>query len=157
MDGTVYIETSVISYLAAWPSRDVVVFGHQQTTHEWWASHKSRFTLFISALVLREANGGDPQAALERLAVVRGIPSVDIKPEAVTLAQALLSSGSLPRKAAADALHIAIATTHHIDYLLTWNCRHIANAEIRPLIDLICRERGFVPPLICRLVGGICG
>jgi predicted nucleic acid-binding protein len=154
---SVYVETSVISYLAAWPSRDVIVFGHQQTTHEWWASHRARFALHVSALVLREASGGDPQAVADRLSVVQGIPSLEIKPEAVALAQLLITEGSLPQKATADALHIAIAATHNINYLVTWNCRHIANAEMRPLIERVCRSRGYNPPALCtpeELMGG---
>lgn len=152
--GTGYVETSVISYLAAWPSRDVIVFGHQQTTHEWWALHRSRFSLHVSALVLRD---GDPHAVADRLAVLEGIPSLEIKPQTTALAQQLLAEGSLPRKAAADALHIAIAATHGINYLLTWNCRHIANAEMRPLIERVCRNEGFTSPLLCtpeELMGG---
>lgn len=149
MSNVVYIETSIISYLAARPSRDVITSGHQQTTHEWWESERRRFSIHVSALVFREASGGDPTAASERLRWLHGIPLLAITTEAEQLSEALIKQAALPVKAAADALHIAIATIHRADFLLTWNCKHIANAEKRPLIERICRQNGFEPPVLC--------
>jgi predicted nucleic acid-binding protein len=157
MSNVVYVETSIISYLAARPSRDVVTAGHQQTTHEWWANERNGFLLKTSSLVLREASAGDPMAAAARLHWLRDIPLLTITPEAERLSEALLSQAALPSKAAADALHIATAAVHRANYLLTWNCTHIANAIKRPQIERICRELGYEPPVLCtpeELTGG---
>ena len=157
MGNTVYVETSIISYLAARPSRDLVTAGHQQTTHEWWANERGEFQLWASSLVLREASAGDPMAATARLHWLRDIPLLSITPEAERLSEALINQAALPSKAAADALHIATAAVHRVNYLLTWNCTHIANAVKRPQIERICRELGFEPPVLCtpeELTGG---
>ena len=146
---SVYIETSIISYLTARVSRDLIVAGHQQMTEEWWSIQKSRFQLWASELVVEEASAGDANAAAERLRVLNTIEMLDITEEAGFLASALLERGSLPAKASADALHIAIAAVHNVDYLLTWNCKHIANAEMRPVIESVCRNMGFNPPILC--------
>jgi hypothetical protein len=149
MPARVYVETSIISYLSARPSRDLVVAGHQQLTHEWWQSQRPRFSLFASQLVLQEAGRGDPEAARMRLQVLEGVSLLEVRTEALALAQALLGRGPLPERAAADALHIAIAAIHGVEFLLTWNCKHIANAQMRPLIERICRGQGYEPPVLC--------
>ena len=146
---SVYIETSIISYLTARVSRDLIVAGHQQMTEEWWSVQRNRFELWASELVVEEASAGDASAAAERLKVLNTIEMLDITEEAGFLATALIERGSLPAKASADALHIAIAAVHNVDYLLTWNCKHIANAEMRPVIESVCRNMGFVPPILC--------
>lgn len=144
----VYLETSVISYLTAWPSRDLVKAAHQQITREWWGT-RSRFDLYVSQIVLREAGAGDPTAAEARLASLAGLPVLTAGPAASVLAQHLITEGSLPQKAAVDALHIAIAVVNGIDYLLTWNCTHIANAAMRHKIDGVCRRDGYEPVVLC--------
>ncbi|HEV2146427.1 MAG TPA: type II toxin-antitoxin system VapC family toxin [Longimicrobiaceae bacterium] len=157
MVARVYVETSIISYLTARPSRDLVVAGHQQLTLDWWQTQRPRFRICVSQLVVREASGGDPQVAGARLAVLNGVPLLETRPDSVALARALVEGGPLPSKAAADALHIAVAASHGVEYLLTWNCKHIANAEMRPLIERICRGHGFEPPVLCtpeELMGG---
>jgi len=157
MSNRVYIETSIISYLAARPSRDVITAGHQQTTHDWWSIERGNFSLYASPLVLREASAGDTTAALARLQWLQGMPLVIIPPEAEELSELLLQKSALPAKAAADALHIATAAYHRINFLLTWNCKHIANAVKRPLIERVCRECGYEPPILCtpdELTGG---
>lgn len=157
MPARVYIETSIVSYLTARPSRDLIVAGHQQLTHEWWQTQRSRFQLYASQLVIREAGAGDPQVAAARLRILDELPLLEIRPEAVALSRRLLERGPLPQKAAADALHIAVSATNGVEYLLTWNCKHIANAEMRPLIERICRSHGFEPPVLCtpeQLMGG---
>lgn len=121
MQPKVYLETSVISYLTAWSSRDLIKAAHQEITREWWQG-RTRFELYVSQIVLREASGGDPEAARRRLESIDGIPELIASPEASELAQQLIAQGSLPAKAAVDALHIAIAVVNGIDYLLTWNC-----------------------------------
>jgi predicted nucleic acid-binding protein len=145
----VYLETTVVSYLTARPSRDVVLHAHQQLTLEWWQSQRFAFDLFISPVVRIEAGRGDPEVALRRLAVIEDIPVLMVTTEATELAAALVRQGPLPAKAELDALHIATAAVHGIDYLLTWNCRHIANARMRPQIESLCRAAGYEPPILC--------
>lgn len=145
----VYLETSFIGYLTSRPNRDLIVAAHQQITHEWWDEQRHFFDLCVSQLVLQEAGSGDPDAAQERLEIVKGIPVLAITQNAVDLGQELLRHGALPEKAGNDALHIAIAAVQQIPYLLTWNCRHIANATMRPVIQLVCEQRGLQMPILC--------
>lgn len=145
----VYLETTFISYLTARPSRDLIVAGHQQITHDWWDSQRGRYELCISQLVLQEAGDGDPQAAKERLDLLAAMTLLAVEEGAVVLAEDLVRAGALPEKAENDALHIAIAAFHRIPYLLTWNCRHMANATMRPLIEKICASKGCQAPIIC--------
>ena len=145
----VYIETTVVSYLTARPNRDVVIAGHQQVTHEWWDTRRASYELCVSQLVLDEAGAGDAQAAQERLVVLRPMLVLETTAEALELARELLKAGALPAKAADDALHIAVAATKAIPFLLTWNCRHLANAAMRPVIETVCKAKGFKAPIIC--------
>jgi hypothetical protein len=144
----VYIETTVLSYLTALPSRDLVRAAHQQITMEWWA-RREQFELFVSEAVLTEIRKGDPAAAVRRIAAAEGLQVLSATIQAQTLAAALLQDVAIPRKAAVDAAHIAIAAVHGLDFLMTWNCAHIANAVMRPKIEQVCRRAGFVPPVIC--------
>jgi predicted nucleic acid-binding protein len=148
MKPTVYVETTIPSYLAAWPSRDLVRAAHQQITREWWA-HRDKFDLYASRLVVQECQAGDTQAAADRLAVLAGIPLLREDADVATLAEALVRDVPLPEKAAADALHIATAAVHGVKYLLTWNCAHLANVVLRPQIEAVCRAAGYEPPLVC--------
>lgn len=145
----VYLETSIISYLTARPSRDVVVAGHQQTTRDWWETQGQRFTLVASQLVVQEASAGDVIAAQQRLRVLEFLELLAVSETALALAQVLMERGAVPTKAAADALHIAIAVTNGVEYLLTWNCRHIANASMRSRIERLCQTQGYEPTIIC--------
>ncbi len=145
----VYIETTFVSYLTAWPSRDVVVAGHQQVTHDWWNTRRSYYELCVSRLVLDETGAGDAQAAKERLLVLQPMLVIETTQEARDLAKELLRAGALPTKASADAQHIAVAATKAIPYLLTWNCRHMANATMRPVIEAVCIAKGLKAPIIC--------
>jgi predicted nucleic acid-binding protein len=145
----VYLETSVIGYATSRPSRDLVVAGHQQITREWFAGRARVYDLFISQLVAGEAAGGDKDAAQERSAFLQDIQRLAVTDAAGELAAQLVASGAVPRKASEDALHIAVATVHGVDYLLTWNCKHIANATMRQAIERVCREAGYEPPVIC--------
>lgn len=143
-----YIETTIVSYLAARPSRDLVVAAHQRVTRDWWDSN-SDFDLFVSQFVLDEAASGDVDAATRRLAIIEDANQLEITLDAIELADELLLRSGLPAKARLDALHIAVAAVHGMDYLLTWNCRHIANATLRGSIEETCRAAGFEPPAIC--------
>jgi predicted nucleic acid-binding protein len=145
----IYVETSVISYLTSRLSRDLIVAGHQQITQEWWANQRDKFELFVSQTVLEEIAGGDQEAAQQRLSVIESLPLQEITEEAIALAKDLVRLGPLPEKAAVDALHIAIAVTNKVDYLLTWNCKHLANAALRSRIERVCRARGYDPVVIC--------
>lgn len=149
MPERVYIDTTFVSYLTARPNRDVVIAGHQQTTHEWWGTRRGNYELCVSQLVLDEARAGDPQAAQERLEILKTAILLETKTEALDLAKELIQGGALPAKAADDALHIAIAATNGIPFLLTWNCRHLANATMRPLIESVCTAKGLKAPIIC--------
>lgn len=145
----VYLETSIISYLAAWPSRDLITAGRQQVTHQWWRMRSQDFESVVSELVHLECRAGDPDAAARRAALLHGLPTLDVTPLAESLAEEILRRAALPAKARADALHIAIAAAQGIRFLLTWNSAHIANAERRPLVERICREAGYEPPVLC--------
>lgn len=149
MKPTVYLETTIASYLTARPGRELVVAAHQKLTMEWWKRHRDRFSLFVSALVLYEAGRGDPDAAARRLAELRGIAILDVNDEARELVRRIVESGLLLANAVEDAFHVAIATLHGMDYLLTWNCRHIANAEIIRGLDELCEELGYELPTLC--------
>lgn len=144
----VYIETSIVSYLVATPSRDLIQAAHQEATRQWWAG-RVRFDLFVSRFVRAEAGRGNAAAAARRLAALRGIRSLSVGRDVPSLATDLLRSGTLPEKAWVDAVHVAIAATNGVDYLLTWNMRHLANAVIRVKIDEGCRRAGLKPPVIC--------
>jgi predicted nucleic acid-binding protein len=149
MRSKLYVETSVISYLTARPSRDVIAFAHQELTREWWQSAVSEFELYASRLVVAEAQLGNPDAAAARLSVLEPVTLLSETPESRALASKLLAAGGLPKKAASDALHIAIATVHGMDYLVTWNCKHIANARMLRFVMETCRAAGLDPPVIC--------
>ncbi len=146
---TVYIETSISSYLTAKPSRDVRATAWQQLTAQWWEQEKPKYELFTSELVLAEAGAGDPAAANRRLDSLRDIRELTVSDEVKTLASRLVADGGIPVHAEADALHVAIAAVHAVDYLLTWNCRHINNAATKPIIRSICAVAGFACPEIC--------
>lgn len=144
----VYLESSVISYLAARPSRDILATAHQQVTREWWERSRSHFDLFVSGEVLNEIRRGDPAASQIRLTYVQDLPVLEADDQARLLAAEILRTSALPQKAAADAAHIAIATVNGMDFLLTWNCTHIANGFIQRAISRLSREMGFEPPTI---------
>ena len=149
MKPRVYIETTVISYLTARPARDVVIAGHQQSTRDWWATASERFELVISELVREEAGAGDPDAVRARLTLLASLALLDATAEAQELAERLVSTSAVPEAAMRDAAHIAIAAANGIEYLVTWNFRHIANAVPRPQIESVCRQAGFESPVIC--------
>lgn len=145
----VYLETTIGSYLTAWPSRDLVMAANQEVTREWWATRKDEFQLFVLQLVIKESSSGDSDAAQRRLEFLKPFPRLDITDEVEALAAKLIAEIPLPPKALADALHIAVSAVNHINYLLTWNCTHIANATLRSRIEEICRSQGYQPPVIC--------
>jgi predicted nucleic acid-binding protein len=149
MKPSVYVETSIVSYLAARPSNDVRVAACQNITAEWWDNRRRDFDLFVSEFVVVEASQGDEKAATGRLESIKEIPELEVSVEVRALAEALIGEGSIPSKAELDAFHIAVAAVNGINYLITWNCTHIANAVMRPKIEASCRKAGYEPPIIC--------
>ena len=145
---TVYVETSVISYLAANPSGDLVTRAHQKVTREWW-SRTSRWELIVSGTVMREALRGNHLTAMKRMSLLVGFNVLQVDSEARRLRDELMRRGIFPPKALSDAEHVAIAAVHGLNYLVTWNLKHIANAMIRARAEAICRECGYEPPVIC--------
>ncbi len=146
---SVYIETSVIGYLARRPSAHLVTAANQQVTREFWENHRSRFDLFVSLAVIDECMAGDTDAAAERDVFLKGIPVLGVTDYVVTLSQLLMTGIPLPEKADIDAVHIAVAAVNGLDYLVTWNCKHIANPALRGTIEAVCRSAGCVAPVIC--------
>ena len=149
MKSRLYLETTIPSYLTSRSSRDLIIAGHQQVTRERWERRRDTFQLYLSQLVIDEVSAGDPDAAREPLKALRDLPLLDITPEVTELASGILDSGKIPRKAATDAAHIAIAAVHGMDFLVTWNCVHIANAVIAKSLAFICREHACECPVIC--------
>ncbi len=149
MKETVYIETSVVSYYTSRPSRDLVIAGRQEITREKWPKILRSFDAFISALVVQEAEQGDQEAVRERLAAVSSLTVLPISEQAEELASVLIQDGPIPENQPEDALHIAIATVNGMDYLLTWNFKHINNAQMKAKIASVIEEHGYQCPLIC--------
>ena len=149
MKPSVYIETSVISYLTGRTSRDVVVAGRQALTAEWWDAGRARFDFYVSALVVAEVRDGDAEAVQRRLAAIEGIPAVGIGQDAMVLARRLTHGGPMPEESPEDALHIAICAVNGMDYLVTWNCTHLANAILRRQVERVLDQTGYACPVIC--------
>jgi hypothetical protein len=144
-----YVETTVISYLTAWPSSEMVTAAHQRITKDWWQAKRNEFDLFVSELVIRESMAGDRGAAQLRIETIHDLEVLSIDDETTRLAEMLAAELGLPERAAADSVHIAIAAVNGMDYLVTWNCRHIANARHRQRIEDICESLSYVAPIIC--------
>jgi len=144
-----YLESSVVSYRTARPSRDVIVLSHQEITRIWWQKHLHEYSLFVSEVVLDEIRRGDSVAASERLNMVSEIPLLTIGPDVESLALVYQAKLVLPEKALRDTLHLAVASIHAVDYLITWNCKHIANAHIRRQLAEINDSEGIHTPIVC--------
>ena len=149
MKPTVYIETTIPSLLTAWPSRDVEIAAQQLATREWWDKRRAAFDLYISAAVLAEVARGDALASAARQAALAECAELAIDEEVRRVEQAIMVAGIIPPRARTDALHIAIAARWSVDFLLTWNCRHINNATTIRDIEAACRRAGFVCPVVC--------
>lgn len=146
---SVYLETTIPSYLAAYPSRDLVIAAHQQITHDWWRTAPERFDLYISEAVLDEIEAGDPEAVARRLEIVEGLPILALSDDVATLVNAYEDRLGLVGRTRPDLLHIAFAVAYEADYLVTWNCRHIANGEtIRRLARANAELRRFTPVIV---------
>lgn len=146
---TVYIETTIVSYLTAWLSKDSLRQAQQDLTKEWWKERAPGYQLFTSQFVIDESAAGDATASQQRLEVLSDVQLVEIGDEVPPFADRLLADGALPRKARVDALHVAVTAVTGIEYLLTWNCKHLANAHLWRKIEATCRAAGYQPPTIC--------
>ena len=149
MKPTVYIETTVIGYLTSRPREDPIVAGHQQTTRDWWQTARDRYELVASELVVQECSAGDKKAAEERMEALAGITLLRTTSDADQLAEALIAGHAVPQSHPEDAIHIALAVVNGIQFLVSWNFRHIVNAAVRSTIERICRDAGYEPPIIC--------
>jgi predicted nucleic acid-binding protein len=149
MEPTVYIETSVISYLTARPNRNLRIAADQMAMRLWWRTSKHLFAVCISRLVLDEASAGDVEAAKRRMSILDGLPLLELTPAVSTLCQRILDVTHLPGSARIDAAHIAAAAVNGIDFLLTWNCNHINNAAMKPMIRKLCVSMNLNCPEIC--------
>lgn len=146
---TVYVETSIVSHATAWPSLDIAAAALQHQARQWWATESAKFYLVTSQLVITEASAGDPNAAAERLKLLDGIPLVALDPEVDSLANLILAKHLMPQSAGADAVHVAAAAIAGVNYLLTQNCKHIANAHELPRVYRLLDEQGYGNLLIC--------
>jgi hypothetical protein len=149
MKKSIYIETTIFSYLTGKPSANLINAARQQTTNLWWENRRKDFRLFVALPVIVEASNGDSNAAAKRLAVIRKIPLIGLTPQASDLADFLIKETPFPTNAEVDALHIAIACVNRCDFILTWNFKHIANAEIRSKLEILAESQGYRLPTIC--------
>ena len=149
MKKKVYIETTVISDATALPSNDLKLVGRQITTREWFAEARDLYDLYVSAVVVREAQRGDADAAARRMKGLEGIPVLPVVTEAVQLADTLIAKKAVPKEYRDDAMHIAIAAVYGLDYLVSWNFKHITNAHMIPKIKEVCLNEGYKCAEIC--------
>jgi predicted nucleic acid-binding protein len=149
MKPRLYIETTVPSYLVARTSKQLRLAADQEATKEWWEHYRHEYDLFISEVVLVEVSRGNAESAAARLAALKGIVVLDNLPAAKTLTEQLLAEAIIPPAAAEDAIHLGLAAAHGLDYLLTWNCRHINNPTLRRRIEQACADCGLECPVIC--------
>ncbi len=149
MKPTVYIETTIISYLTARPSRDLIVAGHQQITAEWWEDVRPKVDCFVSPFVIQEASRGDSVMAAKRLDAIVEFPVLAQNGTVDELAQRYFEKMSIPESAKIDAFHMALAAAYEMDYLLSWNCRHIASARVQKTIQKMNDELEMQTPVMC--------
>ena len=149
MSETIYIETSILGYLTARSTNNLILAANMKVTQDWWDSRRSSFVLYTSEVVWDEAAQGDPEIADQRLSLLQPLMLLDITESAKALGKYFLQQSNLPSKASNDALHMAVATVYGLDYLLTWNCKHMANAQIQRKLSQISSDFGYYLPTIC--------
>jgi hypothetical protein len=149
MKPTVYIETTIPSFLTARNTNDPLAAGEQEATRRWWNDRRQTFDLFVSLLVLEEAAMGDTEAAQKRLDALSGLPLLDSDEVVDELTDIIMASGAIPAKAKADAVHVSLASRHNMDFLLTLNCKHIANAQLNRRLNEVISNAGYRMPVIC--------
>ena len=146
---SVYIETTVVSYLAARPSADATLGARQRVTRQFWENYSDNFEFVVSDVVITEIRQGDKIAAQRRIDALAGLTVLDLSPEAVTLAQELINAGAVPKESQTDAQHIAVAVVNGIEHLISWNYKHIVNETKRQHIDQVCQAAGYHPTILC--------
>jgi hypothetical protein len=146
---TLYVETSIVSYLRQPPSDQLIAAARQLLTRRWWEDQRHAYELVISQYVIDEAGDGAPHLAQARLDAIKELPLLELAPEIDAIAEEIMARSILPPKAQLDALHIALTVYHRIDYLLTWNCKHIANARMLPKLHQALNDLGCWIPIIC--------
>ena len=149
MNESIYIETIIFGHLTARPTDNLIVAANVKITQDWWNDHRRSFTLYASEIVEDEAGKGDPEMASQRLNLLQSLKLLELTEEVFELSQAFLNQSNLPQKASNDALHMALATVYNLDYLLTWNCKHMANAQIQRKLAQISSDLGYILPVIC--------
>ena len=149
MKKRVYIETTVVSYFTARPSRDIIVAGHQETTRDLWPELTAKYETYISAIVYEEAGKGDPDQAKMHLAAIEAFPMLDIDEDARFLAERIIAGRGIPADYPEDALHIAVAAVNGMDVMVTWNFAHLNNPFTRKAVRRIVEREGYVCPEIC--------
>ncbi|MBE9122477.1 type II toxin-antitoxin system VapC family toxin [Tychonema sp. LEGE 07199] len=149
MSETLYIETSILGYLTARSTKNLILAANIEVTKDWWEYRRSAFTMYISQAVLNEVAQGDTEIGVQRMELLRGVPLLELNRAVRDLASQFLTRSNLPPKAHIDAIHIAAATVHGLDYLLTWNCKHIANAQIQGKLAEISFDCGYELPILC--------
>ncbi len=149
MKESIYLETTVVSYYTSKPSRDIIVLAHQEITRQWWPTAIRRYNVFISEVVIEEAGFGDPEAAKRRLEELKDFPHLELNDKVEEIAQIYMERLEIPEKSFRDAAHLAVASVHNIDYLITWNCTHLANGEIIKKLMKINSSFGISTPIIC--------
>lgn len=149
MKPTLYLETTIPSYLVSRPSRDLIIAAHQQVTREWWDHRRRDFDVVTSRLVLDEASVGDQQAAGKRLEALRDMPVLELNADVISFAQEIMRLGCIPERAGTDSAHISVCAVYGVDFMLTWNCRHIANGVVIAAVRKLCDEAGYAFPVVC--------
>ncbi|MBN1943826.1 MAG: type II toxin-antitoxin system VapC family toxin [Phycisphaerae bacterium] len=146
---TLYLETTIVSYLTARPSRDIVILGHQETTRQWWETKRSEYRIFISPFVIEESSAGDPAASRKRIQILEEMDVLPVNSSLEKLSQELQKYLEIPDKARLDAIHLAFSILYELDYLLTWNCSHLANANALRKLARMAKERNYWLPIVC--------
>jgi len=149
MKESLYLETTVVSYYTSKLSRDVVILAHQQITREWWPKAVTRFDVLISEIVVEEASLGDPEAAKRRLEELKDFPLLELNDRVREIAEIYMEALAIPARVFGDAIHLAVASVYDVDYLVTWNCAHIANAELIKKLMKVNESLGIHSPIIC--------
>jgi predicted nucleic acid-binding protein len=149
MKESIYLETTVVSYYTSKLSRDVVILAHQQITREWWPRAVTRFDVLISEIVIEEASLGDPEAAKRRLEELKDFPLLELSDRVREIAEIYMEALAIPERVFGDAIHLAVASVYDVDYLVTWNCAHIANAELIKKLMKVNESLGIHSPIIC--------
>jgi hypothetical protein len=146
---SVYLETTIVSYYTSKPSRDIVALAHQEITKEWWPMAITRYNIFISEIVVEEAGLGDSEASKRRLEEIKDFPHLELNEKVEEMAKIYVEKLEIPESSIRDGIHLAIACIHNIDYLVTWNCKHLANGEIIKKLMKINKSLGIHTPIIC--------